>query len=317
MLYNFDALGDSSDDSDGAIAASHPSGPDWTQAEIKRLEAVRDQKRKELLALTKPASSDDAEHQSQLKELSKQIMKLSRASEAERKIAADCEQKLKSLTPSSQPLPTAKVTATDVQSEAIKTLRVQNMILKTDIQKAKRALALEGGCKNRARQIKKLRAQLEDLPPAPTPQIAADPPTKAGPPIDLQTLRSEVAELSRDREALKLTLKGILSRVSTLERSDLKERVKAGLETSAANDAAIEALKPKVKAKPKARAFRGHVGQQSRLSVIILALNSELVTRNRELNHSAVPPNEAGLQIEVERLQKRLHLLESSLSCYM
>jgi hypothetical protein len=53
-------------------------------------------------------------------------MTLSRASDDERKIAADFEQKLKSITPASQPLPTAKVTETDVRESVQSHWRAPN-----------------------------------------------------------------------------------------------------------------------------------------------------------------------------------------------
>jgi hypothetical protein len=200
-----------------------------------------------------------------------------------------------------------KTTPSEIQAEAIKSLRTQNMVLKTEIQKTKRALALEGGCKKRALQIKRLRAQLSDLNRGPNPA----PVQKTAQQVDVQALRGEVAELARQHDALKLKLKGILSRVQTLERGALKERVKEALELSAVNDEAIERLKPKERPKQKAAVFRAHIAQQSRLYQVIIALNAELVARNRELNQNRVEPGEAGISTEIDRLQTRLHLLES------
>ena len=314
MIYNFDALDSGSDDEPGlAPASSDLSSDDKKKAEIARLEALRDQKRKELLPLTKGAPTDDSEHDGQVRELSKQIIKLSRAAEEQRKAAAALEQKLKTL-PDAPPSP-AKQGATDTQTEMIRNLRKQNDSLKTEIQKAKRVIAQEGGCKNRAVKIKKLEAMLSDLPRQ-RDEVASPPPkTAGGQNIDVQTLRNEIGDLTKENESLKLKLKGLVSRVSTLEKNGLKERVVANLEKSEANDELIEKLRPKAKARPQQKKFRDHVGQQSRLAVIIAGLNSELVERNRELNHNAVENNEAGICKEIERLQKRLHLLESSMSC--
>jgi hypothetical protein len=310
MLYNFDALGSSDDSSDDPAPPPPPVGTDGKLSEVKRLESIRDQKRRELLPLTKSVSSSDPDHQSQLNELSKQIIKVSRAAEEQRQAASDLESKVRTM-PSAPPnVPPAKTTPSEVQSEAIKSLRTQNMILKTEIQKTKRALALEGGCKNRALQIKKLRAQLDDLHRVPAPMSDA-PPARPTQPVDVQTLKAEVTELERERDALKLKFKGILSRVQTLERGELKERVKGGLELSAQHHEVIERLRPKERQRPAAKRFRAHIGQQSRLYQVIMALNAELVARNRELNQNRVEQGESGIRTEIDRLQTRLHLLES------
>jgi hypothetical protein len=323
MLYNFDALNSSSDDSGDEPIPSLQNSPassieERQRAEIRRLELIRDRKRTELLAVTKGGPDDDAEHQAHVKELSKQILKLSRATEENRQIATEREQKCKSTPTSLPPGSQTKPSNPEVQSEIIRNLRVQNASLKTEIQKAKRVLAQEGGSKNRALQIKKLKQQLEDLPRAPSSQaVEYLPPKQSQPTVDLQTLRADIADLSAQHKTLELKLKGLASRVSTLEKADLKTVVNSKLAVSGQNDVIIERLRPKEQKKPLVRKFRGHIGQQSRLSVIILGLNRELVERNRELNHSAVQPNEAGVSREIERLQKRLHLLESSLSCFI
>jgi hypothetical protein len=98
------------------------------------------------------ASSDDREHQAQLKESSNQNMTLFRASEDRHEIAMDCKQKLSSLASSSLPLPGAKTVVPNVQSDAVNTVRAQNLILSTDLPKAKREL--ESGCKDRTRRSK-------------------------------------------------------------------------------------------------------------------------------------------------------------------
>lgn len=315
MLYNFDALDSGSDDpvDEQPQCSSNASSDDRKKAEIAKLEALRDQKRKELLPLTKGISSEDSEHDLQVRELSKQIIKLSRAAEEQRKTATALEQKLKTL-PDAPPSP-SKVGASDAQNEMIRNFRKQNDSLKTEIQKAKRVLAQEGGCKNRALKIKKLEAMLNDLPRQRDDAVGAPPKTPGGQNVDVQTLRNEIGDLTKENDSLKLKLKGLVSRVSTLEKNGLKERVVANLKRSEANDEMIEKLRPKELRRLQQKKFRDHIGQQSRLAVIIAGLNSELVERNRELNHNAVENNEAGICKEIERLQKRLHLLESSMSC--
>jgi hypothetical protein len=309
MEYNFAALGLSSDESEeDAPYLRIASIQDKKRAEIRRLEAFRDEKRKELMNLSTAAGDDDPGHQAQLRELSKQVLKLSKTTEEQRKLADELERKLNSMATEAPAIPQVKV---DPQTELIKSLRDQTTVLRTAIQKAKRVLSLEGGCKNRARQIKKLKAQLEDLPKVgprgETPKVQA---------VDVQGLRNDIAELTRERDSLKLKSKGLLSRVAIFEKGDLKTRVRTNLEISNQNDQIIERLRPKDRKRSQIQPiYRGHVGQQSRLCVIINGLNAELTERNVELRRNKVEPNEAGVYKEIERVQKRLHLLESSLSC--
>lgn len=321
MIYNFSGLDSGSDsENNEEIPAYFSSVPDdeRKRAEIERLEAIRDEKRKELLHWTKSKDNHDDEHQSQVKELSKQIMKLSRAADEQRKLAEEKEAKLKTLPVNGNEEALAKnQSVADAQSERIRALRVQTVSLKTDIQKAKRVLAQEGGCKNRAQKIRKLEALLEDIP-----RLAKDDPCEFVPPktpnggnIDVQALRTEIGELTRENDSLKLKLKGLRSRVVTLEKDGLKERVKANLVKSEKNDEIIEHLRPKQRRIKKQEKFRDHIGQQSRLAVMILGLNAELTERNRELNQGEMVSGEAGISREIARLQKRLHLLESSMSC--
>jgi len=197
----------------------------------------------------------------------------------------------------------------------VRNLRVQNDSLKTDIQKAKRGPALKGGCKDRAPKIRRLEAVIGGGAGAAHEDAVEVAPARAATGADVQALRAEVDGLAREGEALKLKLRGLISRIAKLEKSGIKERVRANLARSGENDAMIERLRPKKRAPPQRRQFREHVGQQSRLSVVILGLNAELAGRTRELNHAAVVPGEPGLCGEIERMQRRLHLLESSMSC--
>lgn len=321
MIYNFAGLDSGSDSESVEETPAYVSAvPDEERkrAEIERLEAIRDEKRKELLYWTKSIQNKDDEHQLQVKEMSKEIMKLSRAADEQRKIAAEKESYLKTLPVNGNEEAAAKnQSIADAQAERIRVLRTQTDSLKTDIQKAKRVLVQEGGCKNRAQKIKKLEAMLEDLP-----RVSKEDPCEFVPPktpngmnIDVQALRSEIGDLTKENESLKLKLKGLRSRVTTLEKDGLKDRVKANLIQSEKNDEEIERLRPKQRRRPIQEKFRDHVGQQSRLAVIILGLHAELAERNKELNHGEVASGEAGISREIARLQKRMHLLESSMSC--
>lgn len=331
MIYNFDALDSDNGNSDDETPASttNLSSEDAKRAEIKRLEGIRDQKRKELLRLSRGGNGQDTEHQSQVKELQKQILKLSKETEEQKKTANQLETKLKQMPnrpihqESSQ---TKSTTQSEVQNEYIRNLRIQTDSLKTEIQKAKRVISLEGGCKNRALQIKKLKAQIEDLPKISSinssssleyqpPKTASSSTNQSAQGLDSQTLRTRIADLTIENDKLKLKLRGLKSRVSVLEKGDLKDRVKKNMSKSEQNDILIEKLRPKKIKMPTQKKFRGHVAQQSRLQVIILGLHSELVQRNKDLNFNKVENGEPGICKEIERLQKRLHLLESSLSC--
>jgi hypothetical protein len=309
MQYNFAALGLSSDDSEEDPPENeNVSVEERKRAEIQSLEILRDEKQKELLNLSTSSVDDGSEHQIQVRELSKQVLKLSKAMEEQRKLADELEKKLKSMPTEAPVVPQIRV---DPQTELIKALRDQRTDLKTAVQKAKRVLSLEGGCKNRALQIKKLKAQLEDLPKGgprgETPRAQA---------VDFQSLRNDIAELTRERDSLKLKSKGLLSRVEIFEKGDLKTKVKANLEKSAQNDQIIQQLRPKDGIRSQAqKVYRGHIVQHARLCVIIDGLHAEWAERNKELRHNKVESNEAGVHKEIERLQKRLHLLESSLSC--
>lgn len=332
MIYNFGAL-DSDNDSqseDDIPSLNDKSNPEQIKrAEIKKLEAIRDQKRKELLRLSKNSNENDSEHQTQVKELQKQVLKLSKESEDQKKAADQLEIQFKQMparntqSDSSQTKPT---TQTDAQNEYIRNLRIQTDSLKTEIQKAKRVISLEGGCKNRALQIKKLKAQIEDLPKSnissnsslefQPPRTTSSQATHSGSPgLDIQTLRGQIGDLTLENDKLKLKLRGLQSRVSVLEKSSLKSTVKQNLEKSEKNDILIEQLRPKKIKMPTKKKFRGHIAQQSRQQVIILGLHAELYERNKELNFNKVQTGESGICKEIERLQKRLHLLESSLSC--
>ncbi|OHT08536.1 hypothetical protein TRFO_22871 [Tritrichomonas foetus] len=321
MIYNFGAL-DSDDEntSDEDVPSQDLSSEDKKRAEIQRLEQLRDQKRKELLPLTKNANTQDSEHQLQVKELQKQILKLSKEADEQRKTASQLEIQLKKMPVNPQQQEQIKHGPNEVQNEMIRNLRLETDSLKTEIQKAKRVISQEGGCKNRALHIKKLKSQIEDLPKesAPSESLEYSPP-KTGQSqssgIDVQTLRTQIADLSNEKESLRLKLRGLKSRVSVLEKDPLKARVRKNLKISETNDARIEKLRPKKIAMPTQKKFRGHVAQQSRLQVVILGLNAELIERNKELNLNKVEPGEPGICKEIERLQKRLHLLESSLSC--
>lgn len=331
MIYNFGALDSDDENPDDAPPAqsTNQSPEDAKRAEIKRLEGIRDQKRKELLRLSKGANDQDTEHQSQVKELQKQILKLSKEADEQRKHANQLETKLKQMPIRSAQQESAQTrppTQTDAQNEYIRNLRIQTDSLKTEIQKAKRVISLEGGCKNRALQIKKLKTQIEDLPKITStnsnssleyqpPKTASSSTSQAAQGIDGQTLRNQIADLSIERDKLKLKLRGLKSRVLVLEKGDLKANVKKNLSKSEQNDILIEKLRPKKIKMPTQKKFRGHIAQQSRLQVVILGLHAELHERNKDLNFNKVEPGEPGICKEIERLQKRLHLLESSLSC--
>lgn len=329
MIYNFDALDSDNGSSDDETPKNPPSSEEAKRAEIKRLETIRDQKRKELLRLSKGASGQDTEHQSQVKELQKQILKLSKDTDEQKKMANQLESKLKQMPnrPSQQESNQTKATTqAEVQNEYIRSLRIQTDSLKTEIQKAKRVISLEGGCKNRALQIKKLKAQIEDLPKINSinsnssleyqpPKTASSSVSQSAQGLDSQTLRTRIADLTIENDKLKLKLRGLKSRVSVLEKGDLKARVKKNMSKSEQNDILIEKLRPKKIKTVVQKKYNGHVAQQSRLQVIILGLHSELVQRNKDLNFNKVENGEPGICKEIERLQKRLHLLESSLSC--
>lgn len=330
MIYNFDALDSDNDGSDDETpkSSTNLSSEDAKRAEIKRLEGIRDQKRKELLRLSKGSNDQDTEHQLHVKELQKQILKLSKETDEQKKIANQLETKIKQMPNRSsqqESIQTKPTSQTEVQNEYIRNLRIQTDSLKTEIQKAKRVISLEGGCKNRALQIKKLKAQIEDLPKMSSinsnssleyqPPKTASSSTSQAQGIDGQTLRTRIADLTIENDKLKLKLRGLKSRVSVLEKGDLKARVKKNMSKSDQNDILIEKLRPKKIKMPTQKKYRGHVAQQSRLQVVILGLHSELVQRTKDLNFNKVEPGEAGINKEIERLQKRLHLLESSLSC--
>lgn len=323
MIYNFGAIDVSDEDGDEEPQQQILTVEDKKIIEIKDLEKKRDETRKELYQLTKRKSDSDQDHQSRIKELSKQVVKLSTQTDELRTESNALEAKLKAMpaTPSS---PQPQKQAADPNADLIRSLRLQTDSLKTEISKAKRIIAQEGGCKNRALQIRRLRAQLEDLNTIGRPSSSASleyaPPHQAGstaPQIDAQTLRSEIGELSNENKSLKLKLRGLSSRVSILENSELKTRVKNNILKSDQNDIIIQRLTPKQKRAVNKKKYRGHIGQQSRLSVIIIGLYKELKEREFDLNHNQIEATEAGLTKEIERLQKRLHLLESSLSCFI
>ena len=349
MIYNFGAL--DSDDEETAPVGQTPQTSEYIspeeqkQNEIKKLEIIRDQKRKELLQISKNVSKEDNEHQNRIKELQKQVLKLSNEAEQTRRNANQLEIQLKKM-PVNKNQQTENVkTQNEVQNEYIRNLRLQTDILKTEIQKAKRVIAQEG-CKNRALQIKKIKAQIEDMPAIGSnlnsprshtrnnnDELTPDEPLEYIPPsisdspkstqshanansgIDATKLRNQIGELTQEYESLNLKLRGLKSRVSILEKDNLKARVKKNLAISEQNDARIEKLKPTKIAMPTQKKYRGHISQQSRLQVVILGLHSELIERTKELNFHKVQPGEPGICKEIERLQKRLHLLESSLSC--
>lgn len=324
MIYNFNALDVSDEDEDEEPQQSQIlTVEDKKIIEIKDLEKKRDELRKELYQLTKKKSDSDQEHQTHIKELSKQVVKLSTQADEVRTEANNLEAKLKTMpvTPSS---PQVQKQSADPNSDLIRTLRIQADSLKTEITKAKRVLSQEGGCKNRAIQIKRLKAQLEDISSIGRPSSSASleytPQRQTGnntTQIDAQTLRSEIGDLNNENQGLKLKLKGLSSRVSILENAELKNRVNANLAKSDQNDIIIQRLTPKQKRVVNKKKFRGHIGQQSRLSVVILGLYKELKGREFDINHNKVESTEVGLTKEIERLQKRLHLLESSLSCFI
>jgi hypothetical protein len=196
------------------------------------------------------------------------------------KLSADCESRLKAPSPGQK--------ACNVQSEAVTSL---HMSLKTEIQKAKRAL--EGGSVDALEQIGRS--------------------ARPAQPADLQALSDKTAELARGGGALKLM--GFRSRVATLERRSggprqgspggVHQKRCRGRGTQADGQGEPEAQSlPRQchaaappagdRARHQRRAARAHAGSEPR--------------RSR--------PGR-GLQIETERLQKRLDLLESSLLCYV
>ena len=317
MIYNFNALESSSSEEDEYSQNDNQmplTEEDKKRKEIQKLQQIRDEKRKKLLALSKIGTDDDIEHQNKIKELNKNALKLSRQAEESRKVAQDLEIKIKSI-PSDPSLDSQRpLSESEQQNEAIRNLRLQADALKTEISKTKRALALEGGNKNRATQIRKLRQQLADIP-----EEEYDPnqmPTKtAGPNFDIPELKADIAKLTNEQRTLSLKLKGLKSRASILSPTELKASLKEKLKKSILNDDIIESLKPKKEKKPVKKQYKDHISQQSRLSVMIKGLHAELVQRNKELNHNKTPQGEAGITFELERMQKRLHLLESSMSC--
>lgn len=315
LPYNFGAFdSDSGDYSDEEQQDIPMTEEDKKRAEIKKLQEIRNQKRKQLMALSKENSNSDAEHQNKIKELSKQALKLSKSVENNRAIVKELEKKLETI-PADPSLENQKPKSeSEQQNEAIRLLRLQTDSLKTQIKKAKKALDLEGGNKNRANQILKLKQQLAELPvDNGTDDVSAT--RSNAPTYDIQELKNEVTQLQEERKNLKLKLQGLNSRVAVLEQSDLKSRILTNLDRSKKNDDVIELLKPKEKKKEPKRQYRVHIGQQSRQSVMIRGLHQELVERMNELNHNKIEKGETGITREIERMQKRLHLLESSMSC--
>ena len=316
MIYNFGALESSS--SEEEEYASQDQAPlteeDKKRKEITKLQQIRDEKRKKLLALSKATTEEDIEHQNKIKELNKNALKLSRQAEENRKVAQELEIKMKSI-PVDPSLENQKqLSESEQQNEAIRNLRLQTDALKTEIAKTKRALALEGGNKNRAAQIQKLRQQLAGLPQEEY-DLHQMPTKTAGPQFDIPELKAAIEKLTNEQRTLSLKLKGLKSRANILNPTELKASLKEKMKKSQLNDDIIESLKPKEPKKPPKNQFRDHITQQSRLSVMIRGLHLELVARNKELNHNKTLQGEAGLTKEIERMQKRLHLLESSMSC--
>lgn len=315
MIYNFSALGlDDEDDQDPIMKENKEASPEEKRIQIEQLTKIRNEKRKELFLLQSSIKkgTNDEEHQAKVKDLSKQIINLSNEAELTKNKANELENKFNDLHKScSNPIDTKPQSQSEINSQVLHNLRLQTDKLKTDISKAKRVLSQEGGCKNRALQIKKLKQQIEDLKQY---SIREEIKTPSSGPIDIQELKASVTKLQSEEDSLNFKLKGLRSRIQTLEKSGLKVRVKANLALSHENDRRIEALIPKEEP-PKKKQFRGHISQQSRLSVVIHGLNHELAERARELNLNKVIGDEPGLCKEIERLQKRLHLLESSMSC--
>lgn len=320
MIYNFQALESDSDEGsyDGDSTLIYNKGMsdvEKKKKEIERLKQIRDEKRKQLLALQKDGPNDDKEHQQRIKDLNKQALKLSKSVEEKRNEAVQLENKLKTI-PGDTPIDDLKPKSEqEIQNEAIRNLRHQVDSLKTEVSKAKKALALEGGNKRTALQIKKLKAQLAELPVEEVDDDAL--PTKSvNNHPDYVELKNDVTQLQDDHKALKLKLNGLQSRISILEKQDIKPKLKKSLDLSNKNDQLIEMIKPKEKVQKKEQ-YKGHVSQRSRLSVIICGLHKELYERTKELNTNKVLDGEHGVQKEIERLQKRLHLLESSISCIL
>ena len=315
MIYNFNALESDSEEESEYSESVPMTEEDKKRKEIEKLQKIRDEKRKILLNLKKGKDEEDIQHQNKIKELNKNAIKLSKQAEESRKIAENLEIKMKSI-PLDPSLENQKpLSESEAQNEAIRNLRLQTDSLKVEIQKTKRALALEGGNKNRAAQIKKLRQQLADIP-----QEDYDPnqmPTKSqGPSFDIPELKADIAKLTEEERALTLKLKGLKSRRNILNPTELKAGIKEKMKKSRIDDELIEKLRPKEEPKSSRKEqYRNHITQQSRLSVMIHGLHAELVARNKELNHNKTPQGETGITLEIERMQKRLHLLESSMSC--
>jgi len=312
MIYNFEAL-DSSDDYYDDIDENtniNITDDQRKQAEIVRLQKIRDEKRKDLLELSKTQPMGENDHQDKIREMNKKALGLSREIEQKQILVAQLEQKIGQF----QSVPIVKYeTSVNENNEVLRSLRLQTDSLKTELNKAKRALSLEGGNLGRGNIIKKLKAQLQDC--AIDVELENKPERTPHNQVDPNELKNEIQMLSDEHKNLKLKLKGLRSRVVFLEKSEIKSRVKANLAQSDHNDETIEILKPKKKNKEKKESYHAHIGQHSRLSVIIHGLHSELVSRLRDLNHHKITNSENGIHNEIEKLQKRLHLLESSLSC--
>ncbi|KAH0795290.1 hypothetical protein GPJ56_000739 [Histomonas meleagridis] len=315
MIYNFSALDDEEYSQNSDEYQDENVSDERKKAKIKELEAIRDQKRKELFLLKQSKIEEDEDHKAKVREISKQIVNLSKQVQDKKKEANDLEIKLKQISPQKE-LPLQEKPQADPRADLVRKLRSQNSILLTDIQKAKRVLANEGGCKNRALKIKKLRSQIEEISKLPNQESESFHPKSTNPqPLDPQTLRREIGNLKRDNDNMKLKLKGLQSRISTLEKSEMKSRIKNNLIISDQNDELIERLAPKQQRTTSRKQYRAHIGQQSRLSVVINGLHAELYERREELNHCKVQKGENGIRCEIDRLLKRLQLLESSLSC--
>lgn len=316
MIYNFNALDESSGEEEDNSQNIAMTEEDKKRNEIQKLQKIRDEKRKQLLALTKQGETEDIEHQNKIKELSKNALKLSRSVSEQKKAADDLEKKL-ATTPIDPEIEQQKpLSEQQAQTEAIRVLRLKIDSLKTEINKSKRALALEGGNKNRAAQIKKLKQQMAEIQ-LPEEDPNALPTKSAGAQFDIPELKADITKLSGEQSRLDLKLKGLKARVKTLNPTNLKAQIKEKLQQSQNNDEIIKKLTPKPEdpSQKKPKQYKLHITQQSRLSVMIHGLHHELVERQKEINHNKTLQGEAGITREIERMQKRLHLLESSMSC--
>lgn len=316
MIYNFNAIDDSSSEEEDQQQDIAMTEEDKKRNEIQKLQKIRDEKRKQLLQMSKQGENEDIEHQNKIKELSKNALKLSKTVSEQKKAADELEKKLATIPIDPEVEQQKPLSEQQAQNEAIRNLRLQIDSLKVEISKSKRALALEGGNKNRAVQIKKLRQQMAEIQ-IPEEDPNALPTKSAGAQFDIPELKADIAKLSGEQSRLDLKLKGLRARVKNLNPTELKAQIKEKLKQSQSFDERINKLKPKPDSpdQKKPKQYKLHITQQSRLSVMIHGLHHELIERQKEINHNKTPQGEIGITREIERMQKRLHLLESSMSC--